>query len=298
MCLKHAQQAGIFPPCSQCDQPIDSHGLSSKHVKARRKHPPCKEECCVCSTASSAHISCQKGHVYCNECLDNLISCCTANLKTRGSSISGIVVETALSALHCYECHASGMFALSSLYSIADEQLVNALMEASGKAATETQLKIMERDLQQKVAADVRADSDPVLRHVKYIQDRVLVDHCPNKVCDRTWFDFEACALLTCPSCHQKYCALCNEGMPTTDSETMHRVVSECQRNPGSSPFIRRDLIQQCIQQRMCERMNEYMNESVDARVYRQVVTAVGALLEGTLLRVGVDGHSFEYGGT
>lgn len=80
-----------------------------------------------------------------------------------------------------------------------------------------------------------RAISDPIPRHITYIQDYILTTRCPKTSCRAPFDGFDGCAALTCGSCNIVFCAYCHSA--NASASIVHSHVRECTLNPSIGTF-------------------------------------------------------------
>lgn len=80
-----------------------------------------------------------------------------------------------------------------------------------------------------------RTLSDPVPRHISYIQDYILTTRCPKASCRAPFDGFDGCAALTCRSCSIVFCAYCHTANAL--GSVVHTHVRSCALNPSCGTF-------------------------------------------------------------
>jgi len=130
----------------------------------------------------------------------------------------------------------------------------------------------------------MREHDTAITFHRKYIEDEILVLHCPE--CHRGVFfpdSAQACFALTCSGCEAKICAFCLMVSPTGGSSHDH--VSKCNLNwKAPHIFHSEEVWNECQKRRHLREIRAYLTDEIkDNGLALEVLRAVKQVSEASV---------------
>lgn len=191
---------GLMVPCD----------IQGKPLKSPPPPPPLMDDssCLICYETTINGIFCDENkHCVCSECFSKYVK-----LNSNKGDFCGEI-----------KCVIKGCRSNPFLVSTIAKNVSNEIFEIYHTAL----IKKHEKELILEINTEKNnLTSDKVQTERLHIIENILTLKCPNKNCNKAFFDFDGCIALRCPNCSQHFCGKCLT--KTSEDNKNHEHVRLC----------------------------------------------------------------------